>query len=302
MSNLKTNVGSLRSGVSGVQGQVFSPSSELVSAGTSSTSLEVGSGASTSTYTNALAVGNSATATANNAIVVGDNSTSAGICVGTASAAPANTVVVANALVIPNTDAHSVYIQPSTSGTVNWASWAPENNVVVSGGQDIFWNATTGFNFKYNTYVGAALTLVPQNTISQPCQQCVAVGQGNYLGGTSCTAVGAGAQCLGNECTAIGAGSQVGNANISGHQGSTAVGCYAASLANYTTTIGYTAQAYNANSVCIGANATDNAAGSVSGGLNLRVGTAVTVAAAGASDAYLNISINGTVYKLLLHT
>lgn len=36
--------------------------------------------------------------------------------------------------------------------------------------------------------------------------------------------------------------------------------------------------------------------------LGLRTETAVTAAAAGASDAYLNIRINGTTYKLLLHT
>lgn len=45
---------------------------------------------------------------------------------------------------------------------------------------------------------------------------------------------------------------------------------------------------------------TDISAGNAS--LGMRTETAVTAAAAGASDAYLNVTINGTVYKLLLHT
>lgn len=44
----------------------------------------------------------------------------------------------------------------------------------------------------------------------------------------------------------------------------------------------------------------DISAGNAS--LGLRTETAVTAAAAGASDAYLNIKVNGTTYKLLLHT
>lgn len=44
----------------------------------------------------------------------------------------------------------------------------------------------------------------------------------------------------------------------------------------------------------------DISAGNAS--LGLRTETAVTAAAAGASDAYLNITVNGTIYKLLLHT
>jgi hypothetical protein len=76
------------------------------------------------------------------------------------------------------------------------------------------------------------------------------------------------------------------------------VGASITNSGNNATVMGCTAQCSHNGAIVLGYGAQSNASAS----LSLATTNTVQVAAAGASDAYLNVAINGVVYKLLLHT
>lgn len=112
----------------------------------------------------------------------------------------------------------------------------------------------------------------------------------NVAGG--CTAVGRGSLASGAQAQAFG---YIANATATK---SLAVGYNANATAADAIAIGRDSAATNAGDICIGAGVVPVAGSS----LNLKGTNAIVAAAAGASDAYWLVSINGVQYKLLLHT
>lgn len=104
---------------------------------------------------------------------------------------------------------------------------------------------------------------------------------------------------------------QIASCNTPG-TGSTCVGRQAVSNAANCTCVGMNTTANNQNSTVIGEGATSSHDGAVVIGkdavsvagssLSIKSVNAPVVAAAGASDVYLLVAINGVQYKLLLHT
>lgn len=113
-------------------------------------------------------------------------------------------------------------------------------------------------------------------------------------GGLNSTSVGRRTYIDADYCVAVG---QIAACNAPG-TGSTCVGRQAVSSGAYSTCLGFGATSTHADSICIGKNATSVAGSS----LSIVSGNAPVVAAAGASDVYLLVAINGVQYKLLLHT
>jgi len=150
--------------------------------------------------------------------------------------------------------------------------------------------------------------------------QSTAVGDGAVCSvGSFGSAFGAGATVVNQDGSAFGRGANAailaeafGSQSNASASGAIAIGFASVASAGDAIAIGDTASASAANSIALGNNAHATVAGDINLGnqvtsvagssLNLRTVNTVVAAAAGASDAYLLVSVNGVQYKLLLHT
>lgn len=252
-------------------------------------------------------VNEDAGSSAGNAVSVGSSSTtsSGNISVGndvTNLTAGAVIVVGSNTSVLP-TDLQSVYILGEGTTSFDLGTTHAYQNVIISGGGYAWSGSSAGVTLGNNVLIGEGITLKNGTYAAGFVLGNVIVGQGCSTDGVANQVIGYGNNARGKWNTLV--GNSVNVATTGGQcYGAVGIGqsVTISNAADLAICIGQNTAATTTKAICLGLGATDAGAGGVAGGLNVTVGNAVTVAAAGASDAYLNVSVNGVVYKLLLHT